>query len=279
MMSAELPVSFVNDVKLPGSTMLLALSGWMDGGSVSTGTVRNLMRDRPLKEVATIAPGGFYLDSFPGGMELAALLRPYVEYDNGLIRDFKMHENDIYADTEHNTVFFVGKEPNLNWVGFADVVLEICRRVGVTRIIFMGSFGGTVPHTREPRLYGAVSEPKLLPLLKQFGLRATEYEGPASFATYLMTRASAAGVEMLSISAEIPGYLEGANPLSMEAVTRRLQHVLNVPAALEELRKASIEWEAQVSEAVAKDNRLAKRIRKLEDQYDSDLVDTLGIED
>ena len=279
MMVGASPVTFTNDVHLPGATMLLALSGWMDGGSVSTGTVRNLMRGRALMEIATLNPATFYLDSFPGGMELATLLRPHVEYDGGLVKSFAMHANEVQGDAQDNIVFFVGKEPNLNWVGFADGVLDICKRVGVKRIIFMGSFGGTVPHTREPRLYGAVSEARLLPLLKQFSLRPTEYEGPASFATYLLTRCPAEGIEMLSISAEIPGYLEGANPLSMEAVTRRLSHVMNVPAALDELRKASAEWEAQVSDAVAKDNRLAKRIRKLEDEYDSELVDSLGIEE
>ena len=41
-------LQWANPTKLPDSTMLLALTGWMDGGSVSTGTVRQLMADRDL---------------------------------------------------------------------------------------------------------------------------------------------------------------------------------------------------------------------------------------
>jgi proteasome assembly chaperone (PAC2) family protein len=77
---------------------------------------------------------------------------------------------------------------------------------------------------------------------------------------------------MLSIAAEIPGYLQGTNPLSIEAVTRRLSRILNVPVNLAKLREASNEWEVQVSEAVEKDDELAATVRKLEEEYDNDLI-------
>lgn len=276
---SESPLKIVNDVRVPESTMLLALSGWMDGGSVSTGTVKHLMRNRSLVELAQIAGNGFYIDSFPGGMELASLLRPHVRYEEGVVESFEMHGNEIYADVDNKLVFFVGREPNIQWASFGECVFDVARRAGVTRIIFMGSFGGAVPHTREPRMYGSVSDKKLRPLLKHFGLRPTDYEGPASFSTYLLTRAATYGIDMLSISAEIPGYLEGSNPLSIEAVARRIGNVLNLPVDLDELRKQSTEWEAQVSDAVAKDKGLAKTIRRLENEYDNDLVETLDVDE
>lgn len=269
----------LNETKVPGSTMLLALGGWMDGGFVSTGTVRQFMRERKLTEIARIEHSDFYLDTFPGSMELASLLRPHVRYNNGLIETIEMHENQIFADEENNLVFFVGKEPNLNWQKFADCLFEVSRRLGVKQIVFVGSFGGSVPHTREPRMFGAVSHRHMLPMLKQFGLRPTEYEGPASFAAYLLSRAPSQDLEMLSISVEIPSYLEGTNPISIEAVARRMSTALNVPVNYDELRRASSEWEAQVTDAIDKDKKLARNIRKLEDQYDSELVDSLGIEE
>ncbi len=272
-------LKILNDIHLPGSTMLLALGGWMDGGFVSTGTVRQFMRGRKLVEVARIEHSNFYIDTFPGSMELASLLRPHVKYNNGLIETLEMHENQIYADVENKLVFFVGKEPNLNWHCFADCILDVCKRTGVKQVVFVGSFGGSVPHTREPRMFGSVSHKEMLPMLKQFALRPTDYEGPASFATYLLSRAPANHLEMLSISVEIPSYLEGTNPISIEAITRRMSTAMNIPMDYDELRKASTEWEVQVTDAVDKDKKLAKNIRKLEDQYDSELVDSLGIEE
>ena len=271
---AQSPLTLLTTPRMDGATMLLALTGWMDGGLVSTGTVKHLMDDRDLIEVARVDPAGFYIDSFPGSMEVTALFRPHVKYVGGLVESFDMPSNEFHADPGANIAFFVGKEPNLNWPGFADCIFEVVERLGVSRILFMGSFGGTVPHTREPRLFGSVSEKRLLPLLEQHALRPTDYEGPGSFATYLLAQSPKRRVEMLSISAEIPGYLQGANPLSIEAVTRRLAAIMELPVDLAKLREASTEWEMQVSEVVEKDEDLAKTVRKLEEQYDNELIES-----
>jgi predicted ATP-grasp superfamily ATP-dependent carboligase len=270
---AETPLTLLNAPRMPGATMLLALTGWMDGGLVSTGTVKHLMEGRELVEVARIEPAGFYIDSFPGSMEITALFRPHVKYSGGLVEAFDMPSNQFHADPPANVAFFVGKEPNLNWPGFASCIFDVVAQLGVSRIILMGSFGGSVPHTREPRLYGSVSEKRLLPLLGKHGLKPTDYEGPGSFATYLLATAPKHGVEMLSISAEIPGYLQGANPTSIQAVSRRLAALLNLPVDLARLREASTEWELQVSEIVSKDKKLASTVRKLEEQYDNELIE------
>jgi hypothetical protein len=254
------------------ATMLLALTGWMDGGDVSTGTVKRLMEGRELVAVGEISPGGFYIDSFPGSMDVAALFRPHVKYENGLISEFDMPENQFFADPAGNLAFFIGKEPNLNWPGFGECIYDVCARLRVGRIIFMGSFGGTVPHTREPRLFGSVSDPKLLSVLKEHGIRRSDYDGPASFATYLLHLAPQRGVDMLSIAAEIPGYLQGTNPLSIEAVTRRLVHMISVHTDLADLRALSTAWELQVTAAIEKDEQLAETVRQLEQQYDDELV-------
>ena len=47
---------------------------------------------------------------------------------------------------------------------------------------------------------------------------------------------------------------------------------MEIPVDLARLREASTEWEMQVSEVVAKDEDLAKTVRKLEDEYDNELI-------
>src|SRR3954468_869575 len=61
--------------KLNNATLLLALTGWMDGGEVSTGTVRQIMGRREVKQIARIDPDEFYIYNFPGSMEISALFR------------------------------------------------------------------------------------------------------------------------------------------------------------------------------------------------------------
>ena len=263
-----------SEPKLPNATLLLALTGWMDGGDVSTGTVKTVMGRREVERVATIDPEDFYIYNFPGSMEVAALFRPEVKYDGGVVTQIEMPANAFWADAEHNLVFFVGKEPNLRWPSFAECIWHLVKTVGVSRIIFMGSFGGSVPHTREPRLYGSVSQPKLRKLLKQYGLRPSDYEGPGSFASFLLHEAPKHELEMLSLVAEIPSYLQGTNPLSIEAIARRLAAILGQPIDLDALRDASNDWESRVTAAVEKDDELAETIRKLEEAYDNELIET-----
>lgn len=258
--------------RLKNATMLLALTGWMDGGLVSTGTVRRLMELRDVSEIARIDPDPFYIFNFPGSMEIAALFRPEAKYDGGLITELRMPTNVFHCDPAANLVFFIGQEPNLRWQAFADCIFHVAKESGVSRIVFVGSFGGSVPHTRDPRLYGSVSHERLKALLTEHGVRMSDYEGPSGFSTLLLAQAPAHHLEMLSLVAEIPGYLQGLNPLSIEAVTRRLAGLLNQPVDLNSLRAASNEWEAQVTEAVQNDDDLRATVRKLEDQYDNELI-------
>jgi proteasome assembly chaperone (PAC2) family protein len=266
-------LKMIKPPELKNATLLLALSGWMDGGEVSTGTVKQVMGRREVKRIATIEPDEFYIFNFPGSMEVSALFRPHVKYEDGIVTEFEAPANVVWADEAANLVFFVGKEPNLKWPTFADCIFELAKKVGVTRIVFIGSFGGSVPHTRQPRLYGSVSHEHLKAELQKYGVRFSDYEGPGSFASMLLHEAQKHEIEMISFVAEIPGYLEGINPLSIEAISKRLARMLNQPIDLSELREAGFEWENRVSKAVAKDDELAETIRKLEEAYDNELIE------
>ncbi|HEX8914635.1 MAG TPA: PAC2 family protein [Humisphaera sp.] len=270
------PLTLIDPPKLQDASMLLAFSGWMDGGEVSTGTVKHLLTCVDARKLAEIDPEGYYIYNFPGSMEISALFRPTVKYEAGLIESFDEPQNVFHVDEARKLVLFTGKEPNLNWRAFGDHILEVARAVGVTRIVFVGSFGGSVPHTREPRLFASVSHPRLKAGLERYGVRWSDYEGPASFVTHLVRRAPEAGLEVASIAAEIPGYLNGANPLSIEAVTRRLASMLHLDVDLAAMRVASDEWSAQVSELVEKDAKLRKHIEKLERAYDEELMGAAG---
>lgn len=262
--------------KLDNAAMLLAFTGWMDGGEVSTGTVKHLLANVDARKVAEIDPEGYYIYNFPGSMELAAAFRPAVRYEGGLVARFEEPQNVFHCDERRRLVLFTGKEPNILWRDFGDRVFDVARRAGVGRILFVGSFGGTVPHTREPRLFCSVSHPRLKDQFARYGVQFSDYEGPGSFVSYLVHRAPEVGLEMASIAAEIPGYLNGANPVSIEAVTRRLAPMLGLQLDMSAMRVASDDWSAEVSEMVEKDAKLRKHIAKLEQAYDEELLGAAG---
>src|SRR5262249_30052374 len=105
------------------ATLVLAFSGWMDGGDVSTGTVRRLVDFLGARPIADIDPDPFYLFNFPGPMEVAALFRPAIRIKDGLIESLEMPRNVFFCHEAANLVLFLGREPNLLWRTFGDCVL------------------------------------------------------------------------------------------------------------------------------------------------------------
>jgi proteasome assembly chaperone (PAC2) family protein len=263
---------FLQRPALRDATLVLAFDGWMDGGDVSTGTVQRLVDLLHAKPIVEIDPDSFYLYNFPGSMELAALFRPGIEIEDGLVKSIDMPSATFFCHEPANLLLFLGKEPNLRWRAFADCVLEAVRALGVHRILFVGSFGGTVPHTREPRLHVTCSDAEMLPEMEPYALRRTAYEGPGSFASYLMTRVGEVDVRMATLAAEIPGYLQGPNPVCIEAVTRRLAKILRLPLDLAPLRAASTEWELAVTAAIEKEEEMVAKVREMEEAYDNELL-------
>ena len=270
--SASELIHIQRPLTLNNATLVLAFDGWMDGGDVSTGTVRRLVDLLGATEAAEIDAEPFSIYNIPGSMELAALFRPALKIEDGLIASLEMPRNVFYAAEAANLVLFLGREPHLRWQTFATCILDFVKRIGIGRALFVGSFGGSVPHTREPRLHVTCSNAQLLRDMEKYGVRRTGYEGPGSFASYLLSRAPGVGLEMTSLAVEIPGYLQGRNPVSIEAVTRRLAQIFRLPLDLASLRAESTEWEVKVSKAVSKDKEMARTVRKLEEAYDEELL-------
>src|SRR5439155_26556131 len=110
---------------LDQGTLVLALTGWMDGGDVSTGTVRRLVDLLGARPIADIDPEPFYLVNFPGTMEVAALFRPHVRIEGGLVQALELPANSFFSHEPAGLVLFVGKEPNLGWPALGDAVFRL----------------------------------------------------------------------------------------------------------------------------------------------------------
>jgi proteasome assembly chaperone (PAC2) family protein len=251
--------------------LLLGFSGWMDGGDVSTGTVKCLIEKLEARKFAEVEPEGFYIYSFPGSMEMTALFRPHTQIHDGLIRSFEIPADAFYCSQENDLILFSGKEPNLNWSEFAECIFSLCEQFGVEMIYFIGSVAGLVPHTREPRLFCSVSDAELKETFQHYGVKFTNYEGPASIITYLTACCRDRGLKMVSFVATIPAYVQGSNPKCIEAVTRRLVGMLDLQLKFDDLRLISDEFEKKLNDIVQEQPELESNIQKLEEDYDNEI--------
>lgn len=263
-----------NPVRLDRGRLLIGLSGWMDGGDISTGTIDWLAEQADADPIASIDPENFYIYNFPGSMEVSAIFRPHVELTDGLLIAYEPPDNVFYADTQRNLLLFEGKEPHMNWRGFGDAILKMAKESGVEEIYFIGSVAGMVPHTREPRITAAVSDPEMKVRFATAGIGFTNYEGPGSFINSLLDRAPQAGIKLASLVVEIPAYIQGRNPKGIQLVMRKLSALLELDLEAEVLRDLSDQWEKRIDEAVKERTDLGEHIQKLEEDYDHQVFDT-----
>ena len=256
------------------AVMLMGFSGWMDGGDVSTGTLEYLTGALPACPMAQISAEHFNILNFPGSMEVSALFRPHIKIEAGLVKNFDPPVNSFHYVESHGLVLFKGKEPNMHWTEFTECLIEVARSAGVKTIYFIGSVGGMVPHTREPRMFSAVSHPRLKEQMESHGLGFTDYEGPGSLVSYLLNICEERGLDMATVVAEIPPYVQGRNFKCIEAMIKKLSAMLGLTIELDEIRQLSDELEVRISEAITERPELAESIQKLEEDYDNQVFDT-----
>ena len=263
-----------NNPQFSSPRLVLGLTGWMDGGDVSTGAVKYLREKLDAEQFANIEPSGFYIYNFPGSMEISSLFRPHTKMKDGLVLKYDPPANNFYGSAKHNIILFSGKEPNLNWEQYTDCIFGLCENFGIRRIFFVGSVAGLTPHTREPRMTFSLSDEKLKSILPQKQIRFSNYQGPAALTSYLLSRAPHHGVEMLSMVAEIPAYVQGYNPRCIEAAVRVLAHILDLRINLDDLRNMGDDFEKRLTDLISDQPELAKKISELEADYDNQVFDT-----
>lgn len=256
--------------------LLMGLSGWMDGAEVSTGTIKVFVDKLHARRIAEIDPEGFYIYNVPAAMEVASLFRPHCRIRKGIIREFLFPDNAFFGAEGDDLILSSGKEPNMNWVDYGDCVFALCQQLHVKSVYFIGSVAGLVPHTRDPMLFCSVSDAQMKPRFESYGMKFSDYEGPASVITYLTTRAKEQNIEMASIVASVPAYVQGANPKCIVAATRRIAGILGIRVDLDDLQASADEFEKKLSEIVLEQPELAENIVKLEQDYDNEIFSEMG---
>ncbi len=259
--------------QMENAVMVISFSGWMDGGGVSTATMEWLLDTLDASQFGLIHGEGFYVESFPAPMEIAALVRPHVRIEDGIVKQFTLPGGTFSVVPTEKLVLLQAREPNCNWDTFADCILTVARQTGVTTIYFIGSVGSAVPHTRRAPMIASVSDEIMKQKLEPLGVRFTNYEGPASFASYLLARAPHNGVAMANLVVEIPAYVHSANPKCTETAIRTLCALLSLRPDLDDLRATSDDWEKKLTAKIVDHPELSEHIEQLEASYDDDVFD------
>ncbi len=122
-------------------TLIAAFAGWPDAGEVASGSARYLARKLRARRFAELDPVEFYV--FTETRPTTIILAPGQ-------RALEWPSNEFFAWHDpagiRDLVIFQGREPNVNWPGYIDAVLDLAERCGVTQLLALGGTYAVIHH-------------------------------------------------------------------------------------------------------------------------------------
>ena len=237
----------------------MAFGGWNDAAESATTAVKYLGTSCHAQKFAEIDPEEFYH---------FGLSRPHVRFKQGseTEREITWPTTEFSIaqtpDLARDVIVGVAVEPHLRWKTYCSLVLELARSCDVGLVLTLGALLAEVPHTRPVRLSGSASDPELGARL---GVRPTRYEGPTGIVGVLNTICREQGFAWASLWANVPHYISGIeNPKATLALLRRVAPLVGATLDTSNLDEASKQFDTNLKEIVAQNNKIANYVKKLE---------------
>lgn len=252
------------DRTLRRGVLLTAFGGWNDAGDAATGALDAIAHLIDTTTVARIDSEDF-LDF--------QVSRPTVRRDSAGERVISWPSNDFELGEVggRDVLVLSGSEPNLRWRTFVDAILGYAEAVQVASVVCVGALQVDTPHTRPVPLTGQDTDG----VLRELGVRPSDYEGPTGITGVLTQAAAARGFQTASLWAGVPHYLAGTTyATAAHALATVLTRALGVDIDLEPLSHAASEQITEIADVVAADEDLSGYVSELEERVDED--DDLG---
>lgn len=163
-----------------------------------------------------------------------------------------------------------GVEPSRDWRSFADEIVELVDVWGIDSVVLLGSMYSDAPHSRPIAVSLSSESPRLRAAT---GAVRSEYEGPAGISSVVELALAEAGIESLSLWAEVPHYVHSSpSPKATLALLDRLEELLDIVIPRGDLLEEATEWEANINRIADADEDMSRYIRTLEESRDASMA-------
>jgi len=239
--------------------LIVHFDGWIDAGVSAGNAVRHLIEVTgadPLVEFDTEwlldhrarRPTMHIVDGVNAGVDW-----PTIEIATG--RD----------SNDRDVLILSGAEPDHNWRAFTAAIVGLADRFGVRRVVAMGAYPAAVPHTRSSRL--TITSPTV-DLARSNEPQAT-LDVPAGMAAVLEQALDAAGLEALTMWAQVPHYIPpGPYPAATQALIEGLEETAEVSAPSGDLGEKALATRNRLDELVSDEASHKAMLSELERQHD-----------
>ncbi|EKF24119.1 PAC2 family protein [Mycolicibacterium hassiacum DSM 44199] len=261
MYELEFPAPKLSSEDGRGPVLVHALEGFSDAGHAIRLASRHLRNTLKTELVASFA-----IDEL---LDYRSR-RPLMTFKTDHFTHYEDPELNLYA--LHDTVgtpflLLAGLEPDLKWERFVTAVRLLAERLGVRRVIGLGTIPMAVPHTRPVSLTAHSNDKELI---AEHTPWVGEVQVPGSASSLLEFRMAQHGYEVVGFTVHVPHYLAQTDyPPAAEALLAEVTKCGSLQIPLEALDAAGAEVLAKVNEQVAASPEVQQVVAALERQYDA----------
>jgi proteasome assembly chaperone (PAC2) family protein len=259
--------------KLRSPYIVCGLDGWLNGGDVSVGGINYLISHFKAVKFAELLTSRYHVYYVPG----AETLRPIFKMDEGLIVETHFPKDEFYyalnPASDHDLVFFLGTEPNLNWEEYAETVVTLAGDLAATRLYAFGAILDRSPYAREPRITCTCTSAKVKEEMTKFNVGFSNREGAATVNQLLVYACQKRGLDAVNMTARTSYYPEfnvaiEYSPKSIKAVLVRLNDLMHLGLDFDELDEGVKEITGKLDQARQQNAQFNTYIEELEKNYE-----------
>jgi predicted ATP-grasp superfamily ATP-dependent carboligase len=247
--------------------------GWLNWGSVGDESLEKLIEHCDAEKIAEfVRPGDFY--DFVTYRE-----RSFTYIDNKGIRRTEYPNSRVYYarsyDSEHDLLFLSLLEPNHFSEIFIDRVVNLLKKLNISRYVVAGAMGSPVPHTRPIRVTGRSSDSDISAKLETLGVQQTlgqQYQGPTSIFNTISQKLTDEGITTVNLMAHMPSHISLQEPdfTGVHRILTVLSKLEGINIPLEKTRIAGKKQYDRVSKEVRQSSSLTELSKQLEEIYDQE---------
>jgi proteasome assembly chaperone (PAC2) family protein len=249
---------------LQSFNMIIAFGGWPDAKRVATYAAEYLIDKLQADKIGEIDSTPFY--DF-------AILRPYINIERGLIKEYEPPQNELYAWKSKkglkDLLILVGEEPHTNWPRYVESIFQTLQLGTVHCICLLGSLIDRIPHTVTPVVSGVTTTPELLEEIKLHGVEPVDYAGPSGVRSLVMSECARRGTPALSLWGHVPPYINDVDVRTAHQLLSKLNLIVGLEVDLEDLRIEGNLLKTQLDAAMERDRSFSESVHQLEFEYKS----------
>ncbi|QFS91453.1 PAC2 family protein [Mycobacterium sp. THAF192] len=261
MYELEFPAPQLSSPDGRGPVLIHALEGFSDAGHAIRLSAQHLKDTLDSELVASFA-----IDEL---LDYRSR-RPLMTFKTDHFTAYEEPELNLYALHDRvGTPFLLltGMEPDLKWERFITAVRLLSERLGVRRVIGLGSIPMAVPHTRPMTLTAHSNDKELIADHQPW---VGEVQVPGSASNLLEFRMAQHGHEVVGFTVHVPHYLAQTDfPAAAETLLSEVARSASLQIPTDALTRAAAEVFDKINEQVAASSEVAQVVEALERQYDA----------